>query len=131
MMKKLMFLLVALLCNYFVIRWVPIKPSFRLTDLFLQMLMNPFKYFIMMITFCISFLCYSVLIRIVIEQVYSMFKHLSWVWSEVLLSICTIASLLFLLNVGFWQTLFILCFAIIYGMISIDLRKQAVTNTQL
>ncbi|WP_162595926.1 hypothetical protein [Bacillus sp. CGMCC 1.16541] len=125
-MKKLILLVIAAVCHSLVIRWVPINVSFRVTDLFLQMLMSPLKYIVVMFAFSLSFLCYSVFIRTAIEQMYMIKKQRPLSWSNVGLSLCMSASFFILFTFGFWQTLLILCFSFIYGIISIDLRKQAV-----
>jgi hypothetical protein len=130
MLKKLMLLAAATLSSHLFIRWFPITKPLSATYVILSLIMDPLHYFMAMVAFFIAFLSHSMLIKSIIEETYSFIKGREVRWREAVICYGDVDSFLFLWQAGQWQTILILCFSLVYGMISVDLSRNQIVDQQ-
>ncbi|MFC3882753.1 hypothetical protein ACFOU2_04260 [Bacillus songklensis] len=129
MLRKLMLLAVATASSYLFIQWLPVPKPISLAHIILALVMDPLHYFVAMVAFFLAFLSHSILIKSVVEETYSFMKGRQVRWGEAVICYGAACSFWFLWQAGQWQTILILCFSIVYGMISVDLRRNQVVDT--
>ncbi len=129
MVKKLVQLLGGFWCGYLVIKLLAIPVPFQFEPFIMGLLLNPFKFLSCMFLFMISFILHSVLIKNGIEQSFTFIKGKKIsIWNLLLCySVCINFIILFFL--GFWQTVSLLIFSIIYGIISIDSFETVISES--
>ncbi|MCH1624777.1 hypothetical protein [Fredinandcohnia quinoae] len=125
-MWKLINGIIGFISGYLFILFVPIDHSFKLSSLFIQFIVNPFFFFIVMICFLIGFLTNSILIKGIIEGTYKLFKGFNVSIPQLLMCYSVLISYLFLFILGWLQTFLLLVFSLIYGIISVDFKKDTV-----
>jgi hypothetical protein len=124
MLLKFSCLIVGFICGFFLINWVPIQQPFVIEEYISDYLFSPLEFFVIMICFLIGFLANSILIRSVVEESFQLIRGRRVNLVNLLISYSVMISFYFLFQLGFWQTLVLLCFSIIYGIISIDISKS-------
>ncbi|HWO95722.1 MAG TPA: hypothetical protein VNM45_05180 [Bacillus sp. (in: firmicutes)] len=129
MLKRLFQLAGGTLSGYGFIEWIPITKPISAAKIILALIMDPWHYFIAMVAFFFSFLSHSILIKSIVEETYSLIKRKTVRLWEVVISLGVAGSFFFLFQRGGWQAMLILCFSVVYGMISVDLRRKHVTDT--
>lgn len=129
MLKRLFQLVGGTASGYAFIQWLPIAKPMSATKIILALVMDPWHYFIAMVAFFFSFLLHSILIKSILEETYSLLKRKRARLPEAVISCGALGSFFFLAQEGEWQALLILCFSVVYGMISVDLRKKHVMDT--
>lgn len=129
MLKRLFQLVGGTTSGYAFIQWLPIEKPMPATKIILALVMDPWHYFIAMVAFFFSFLLHSILIKSIVEETYSLLKRKTAHLWEVFISCGALGSFFFLSQEGEWQALLILCFSVVYGMISVDLRRKHVMDT--
>ena len=124
MMLKVAYVIVGYICGYLTIQWIPISEPFQLSSFIIQLILHPLNFLRAMLSFFIGFLVNSILIRVAIEQTYAFIKKKKINVFELLICYSVLLSFYQLFQYGFWQTLVFLTFALIYGMISVDLKRN-------
>ncbi|MGM7682677.1 hypothetical protein ACSVDA_11050 [Cytobacillus sp. Hm23] len=126
MLMKIISLFTGFLCGYVFIRWIPIESPVTLSGILNNLIFDPLKFIAAMVCFFVGFICNAFLIRSAIEQTYLIFKKNKVSFLDIALSYGILPSFYLLFNMGYWQSLIYLSFAVIYGMISIDLKRNSV-----
>ncbi|WP_078413628.1 hypothetical protein [Priestia abyssalis] len=129
MLKRLFQLVGGAVSGYAFIQWLPITKPISATKIILALVMDPWHYFIAMVAFFFSFLLHSILIKSIVEETYSLLKRKTARLWEAFISCGSLGSFFFLAQEGEWQALLILCFSVVYGMISVDLRRKHAMDT--
>lgn len=129
MLKRLFQLAGGTASGYAFIQWIPAAKQMSVTKIVLALIMDPWHYFIAMVAFFFSFVFYSILIKSIVEEAYSLIKWKTARLWEAVISCGALGSFFFLSREGEWQSLLILCFSVVYGMISVDLRRKHVMDT--
>ncbi len=78
----------------------------------------------MMICFFIGFIAHSAIIKSVIENVHLNVKGKRFSFLQLFLPLSLVVGYFVLFSFGPWQTFLLLAFSIIYGIISLDLKKN-------
>jgi hypothetical protein len=128
MLKKLMLLAAATASSHLFIQWLPVTKPVSATHIILALIMDPLHCFAAMVAFFIAFLSHSMLIKSIIEETYSFIKGRGVRWGKAVICCGAVGSFLFLWQEGQWQTVLILCFSLVYGMISVDLSRNQIVD---
>lgn len=123
MFLKLICLVLGFICGYYFVSLVPIKSPFVLSEYIAEYLLNPFIFFAIMIFFFIGFLVNAYLIRSAIEETIKLIRGEKIHLIEIFISYSVVGSFYTLFQLGFWQTLVLLSFSLIYGIISLDIKS--------
>jgi hypothetical protein len=115
--------------GYAFIHWLPFAKPMSVSKMILALIMDPWHYFIAMVAFFFSFLFHSILVKALVEEAYLFIKKKKVHWKEIVLACGAAGSFFFLAQEGEWQTMLILCFSVVYGMISVDLRREHMMDT--
>lgn len=123
MAKKMIPLLIGFLCGNLFIKLFPIVVPFELSELLLIFVLNPFEFLVAATVFMIGFLMNAVIMEEGIEQItLLLFRKKAEIYKIFLFLLLLISfSLLFI--TGFWQTMVLFCFSLLYGIISIDFKR--------
>jgi hypothetical protein len=111
-------LAMSLLAGYLFIKWFPVIELVSISDIIVELVLSPVKFFASSIAFMAGFLINADLIKKEIAVIIDLFQ--GDYSAELLLLPLHIAGFFLLSTVGLWQTLLFLCLALIYGMISVD-----------
>jgi hypothetical protein len=108
----------SLISGYLFIKWCPVIELVSMSDIIVQLVLSPVKFFASSISLMAGILLNAELFKeeaaMVMNIVHRPFP------SEALVFPIHIAGLYFLSTLGLWQTMLFLCLALIYGMISVD-----------
>ncbi|MCA1030550.1 hypothetical protein LCL95_05780 [Bacillus timonensis] len=129
MLSKLIISGVAFLFGYVVTKWIPIPQGVDASDVLIGFILSPVKFFAAMVCFFISFFLHSILIKRSIELTYGLFKGEIIDKVELVASCFFFVSFFILFQLGFWQTMVLLVFSTIYGIISLDFRHKNLSET--
>lgn len=124
MFLKFVSLVFGFIFGYLLIHWVPVQLPFDISQYLVEYVFDPLKFFAIMMSFLLGFLCNSILIRTALEETIRLLLKRSIRMSHLFIGYSVIFSFYFLLQMGFWQTLILLCFSMIYGIISIDINRN-------
>ena len=124
MLKKLISLFLGNFCGIVLSLMVVIPTPFSMEDLFVSFVLNPVKFFLVMIIFMVGFICFSHLIKGLIEQTYNVSTGKNTQVVELLLCSSVLISFFLLFLVSFWQTFFLFLFSTVYGLFSVELTKK-------
>jgi hypothetical protein len=115
-------MVMSLISGYLFIKWFPEMELLRLSDIIVELVLNPVEFFASSIAFMTAFLINADLMKKEIGLLIDLFQGRV---SIVLFAIpLHIMCFYYLSIIGVWQTLILLCLALIYGMISVDFSGE-------
>lgn len=118
---------IGFICGLLLTKLLIIDSPFKASELMIEFILNPLLFFAVMVCFLIGFVANSVLVKEAIQQTYSFFCKQNFSMVNLLVSYCVIIiNFVVLFQLGFWQTLVLSCFTIIYGIISIEFKSNTV-----
>lgn len=117
-------LMVGFLCGVLMIKWFPITFPINPSELFVSFVFHPLEFFAACIMFIIGFIMNGKIIKRIAMVLIEAVKQRNLPSLEICLGVVLLVIQVFLLKEGFWQTLALLSFSFVYGMISIDFRKE-------
>lgn len=126
MVAKFFLLIIGFICGYLLIHWVPVIIPFTISEYLAEYLFDPLKFFAIMISFFIGFLVNSILIRTALEETIRLLLGRKIRIGQFMIGYSVCGSFYLLFQLGFWQTLILLCFSLIYGIISIDIYRDKI-----
>jgi hypothetical protein len=124
MLKKLISLFLGNFCGIALLILISIPKPFSMEALFVSFVLNPVKFFLVMIVFMVGFICFSHLIKGLIEQTYNLLTRKDTQAIELLLCSSVLMSFFLLFLVSFWQTFFLFLFSTVYGLFSVEVSKK-------
>ncbi len=130
MLFKLLCGVTGFFSGFFFIRLIEIEEPFNLSELLIGFILNPFQFFAAMICLLISFITNAILLKEAIIQTLFIVKKQSFSFKNAALGYCVILIFILLFQIGFWHTLVLSFFTVIYGIISIDFKKNVVYEHQ-
>ncbi|MFT4413127.1 hypothetical protein ACLM5H_04620 [Fredinandcohnia humi] len=125
-MDKLMYEVIGFLCGYLLILLSPNSSPFEISDLLMRFIVNPFLFFILMMCFLIGFLSHSIIVKASIESTYRLIKGHSISLYQAFINYSLYVGYFFLFIIGPWEAVLLLAFSLMYGIISVDLKKNHV-----
>ncbi|PLR99774.1 hypothetical protein [Bacillus sp. T33-2] len=112
-------------CTYLWTEWVPVSHPFDVSEFFVELVLDPFDFFVSAIIFIIGLIAYGSLIRegiraagLVSKKRQGALLPVSFIWISIL------AVLLFLFKAGPWQMIIFLGFSLLYGIISLGFNEK-------
>jgi hypothetical protein len=125
MIIKLTQLFIGGIGGYLYIMWMPVHFPIGMSEFILEVLMDPIRFFAAAIAFVAAFLNVAALIKTGFEKISSGLNEIKT--DKAGLVVCLIVPPLFFF---FWQldkhhTLLLFCFALLYGIISIDFKRNS------
>ncbi|WP_421379298.1 hypothetical protein ACOJQI_15090 [Bacillus salacetis] len=118
MLLSIFKLAVSLITGYLFIKWCPVIELVSVSDIIVELVLDPVKFFASSIAFMAGFLINADLIKKEIAMIIDLF-HGEYS-AEIFLIPLHIGGFYLLSIAGLWQTLLFLCLALVYGMISVD-----------
>ncbi|MGM0845992.1 MAG: hypothetical protein ACQEUT_13535 [Bacillota bacterium] len=116
----------SLVTGYLFIKWCPVIELLSISDIIVELVLNPFMFFASSLAFMTCFLINADLIK---KEILLLSNLIVGQYSvEVLVIPLHIAGIYFLSTIGLWQTLLFLCLGLIYGMISVDFSESRRTS---
>lgn len=128
-MDKFIYEVIGFFCGFMLIVLTPRISIIEIPELLMSFIVNPFLFFIIMICFFIGFIAHSVIIKNVIEDVYQNASEKRFSFLQLFIPISLVVGYFILFLFGPWQTFLLLAFSIIYGIISLDLKKNKAFDT--
>lgn len=120
MLLKLFSLFTGFGAGILFIRSLPVEKPFNINEFLLDLILHPMQFFIGMVFFIISFLANAYLLKTGMEETYFLLKKKSIEWFDLLLSYSVVIIFYILFVQGFWQTIFLLLFSILYSFLSLN-----------
>jgi hypothetical protein len=121
---KLLCLFGGFICGYLMISWMPNVEPFIFTNFITDLVFNPLKSFLAMISFFVGFLANAVLIRSAVEETVFFFSGRKFRLGELAISYGVAGSFYFLFQLNLLLTSLFLMFSAVYGMMSIDFQRK-------
>jgi hypothetical protein len=117
-------LIVGFIFGLLLIKLVPFPFSFPLSEIFVAFIFHPLKFFAVSIVFTIGIMMYGNLFGSLIAFIVSRKKRKSIPFLQFCIFLCIMVEFFVLFRFGPWQAIVLLCFSIIYGMMTLDFRKE-------
>lgn len=117
---------IGFISGFFFTRLIKVEEPFSLSELLIGFILNPIQFFAAMLCFLVSFVTNAILLKEAIIQTLAILKKQSYSLKSAALGYSVSLSFLLLFQIGFWHTLVLSFFTIIYGIISIDFKKNVV-----
>ncbi|MDF2903880.1 MAG: hypothetical protein K0S25_1518 [Bacillus sp. (in: firmicutes)] len=112
-------LILGLLCGILLVKWMPLSYPISITEMFLKFVLYPLQFFASSIAFIFGSIIHGNLIRYIFSITPSSKKRRSNLIIRLLILLGVLINFFVLCNIGFWQSGFLLCCSIVYGMISV------------
>ncbi|WP_026585177.1 hypothetical protein [Bacillus sp. J33] len=123
MYYQLLKLLTGLISGFLYIKLFPVSIPMGISDMIVIFVLEPGGFFLGMIFFIIAFLAYAELIRGAVELTVFFIKYKNIHFFELLFSVLSFVSFIILSAISIWETIALFFFSVIYGIISLDLKK--------
>jgi hypothetical protein len=118
--KKMLQLLIGYICGYLYIMWIPIHLPNQLSEVIVEVVLNPVPFVASILAFFIGFLIHADILKKGIEKMtISMWKG-KFMKIEILFILSVFISLFLLSLQALWPALILFCFSFLYGMLSLD-----------
>lgn len=120
MFWRIVQLMLSLICGVLLIKWVPITIPFSFSELFVSFVLSPLTFFGAAVVFVFGILINGKLIQYILfwTRKTNPNNSGSGQLSQVILCYVVFINFILLLNIGLWQTVPLLFFSVLYGMIS-------------
>jgi hypothetical protein len=124
MVLKFICVVIGFFSGFFFTKLITIDDPFSLSELLIGFVLNPIQFFAAMICFLIAFVSNAILLKEAVIQTQAIVKKQSYSPMDAAIGYSVIISFIILFQIGFWHTLALSFFTIIYGIISIDFKKN-------
>jgi hypothetical protein len=121
--KHAAFLIIGYLSAYLACTWVPVQLPFQMSEFIMMLILNPTKSFFSMILFTIGFILHSILIKSAFSLTYKILRNEGSVL-EATISYCVFINFYILFQIGFWQTLVLAVFSVLYGLATANVQLK-------
>lgn len=122
-LNKTFQLIFGLICGLLLIKWVPLPFPFSLTELFVTFVLDPVKFFAASLVFIVGIIMHGKLIKYIFTMTAKVRNKKTGTIVQLILCYGVILNFMILLKIGIWQTISLLGFSILYGMISLDYKE--------
>lgn len=119
-----LFLIIGLICGYFMIAWTPTVEPFELELLLTDMIFDPMKTFFALVSFLIGFIANAVLIRTAIWHTLRAWRKETMNRKECFLSYSVFVTFMILAAIDVKKTVIFFLFSFVYGMMSMSVYKE-------
>jgi hypothetical protein len=116
-------LIFGFICGLLLIKWVPLPFPFSASELFVSFVLNPLKFFAAAVVFIIGIIMNGKLLKYIFTMTAKVLKNKTNTVVQLIFCYGVIINFIILLKIGIWQTTSLLCFSILYGMISLDYKE--------
>ncbi|USK32360.1 hypothetical protein LIT25_17370 [Bacillus sp. F19] len=130
MFKHAAYLIIGYLSAYLVCTWVPVQLPFQMSEFIMMLILNPTKSFFSMILFTIGFILHSILIKSAFSLTYKILRNEGSVL-EATISYCVFINFYLLFQIGFWQTLVLAAFTVLYGLATAKVQRTSLKKAHL
>ncbi|RIW28009.1 hypothetical protein D3H55_22400 [Bacillus salacetis] len=118
MLRTILKVALSFLAGYLFINWCPVITLIRVSDMIVEFVLNPVRFFASSIAFMAAVLISAELIKNEASMILNLFQGNCS--AEILVFPIHLAGVYYLSTIGLWQTMLLLSLSIVYGMISID-----------
>lgn len=118
--KKIIQLFIGYICGFLYILWIPIHLPNPLSEIIVEIVLNPVPFVASILAFFIGFLIHADLIKKGIEMMAIGLWSEKFVKIEILFIFFVFISLFLLSLLALWPALIFFCFSFLYGMLSLD-----------
>lgn len=117
--KKMYQLGFGFLCGYLFIKWVPfaIRPS--LEEVLVNFVLKPLEFFIAAVTLIVGIVLNGELIKYILIMIVNSIHQKNWSVLALVICLGVFINFFALFKIGIWQSWMLLCFSLLYGMISL------------
>jgi hypothetical protein len=120
--KHAAFLIIGYLSAYLACTWVPVQHPFQMSEFIMMLILNPAKSFFSMILFTIGFILHAFLIKSALSLTYKIIRNEGNVL-EAAISYCVFINFYLLFQIGFWQTLVLAAFTVLFGLATVNIQR--------
>jgi hypothetical protein len=124
MLRSIIYIFVGFMSGYIFITLTPINHSENMASILLSFIVDPLQFFTAMVCFFTGYLANSVLLKNMIEQMLRLFKGMIVNWPNILYSGACMVNFYLFFQIGFWHSIVLLLFTIVYAIISIDIKEE-------
>jgi hypothetical protein len=128
--KHAAFLIIGYLSAYLACTWVPVQLPFQMSEFIMMLIFNPTKSFFSIILFTIGFILHSILIKSAFSLTYKILRNEGSVL-EATISYCVFINFYILFQIGFWQTLVLAVFTVLYGLATANVQRTSLKKAHL
>lgn len=118
--KKIIQLLIGYICGFLFIMWIPIHLPNKLSDIIVEVVLNPVPFVASILAFFIGFLLHADLLKKGIEMMAISMWRGKFLKFEILFIFFVFLSFYLLSLQALWPAVIFFCFSFLYGMISLD-----------
>ena len=119
-------LIMTFLLGYLFITWFPASERFDKPEFIVELVLNPVQFFAASIAFMVGLMVQGNVLK---AEMFSILQLINGKLHKELMIIPFHTGVLFVLSgYGVWQTMIFSCLAFIYGIISLDFRRQGGHN---
>lgn len=117
--KKMYQLGFGFLCGYLFIKWFPfaIRPS--LEEVLVNFVLKPLEFFIAVVILIVGIVLNGELIKYILMMIVKSIRLKNWSVLSLLICLGVFINFFALFKIGIWQSWMLLCFSLLYGMISL------------
>ncbi len=130
MFGKILSIILGFFCGMMFIRNLSIEHPFSVPEFLLDLILDPIQFFMAMFFFFVSFLANAHLLKNAIEETYALIKERKGNGADLIVSYFVFFVFWGLMFMGFWETFTLLCFTIIYSLLSVNVTSLKETETE-
>ncbi len=121
--KKMYQLGFGFLCGYLFIKWVPyaFRPSFE--EVLVNFVLKPLEFFFAAVILIVGIILNGELIKYVLTMTVNVIRKKNWSAISLVICLGVFINFFTLFKLGIWQSWTLLCFSLLYGMISLIDKK--------
>ncbi len=116
-------LILGLVCGMLLIKWIPLSYPFSLTELFVKFVLNPLEFFAFSMALIFGGIIHGNLLKYVLTITPTSLRIRSNWNLRFLIFLGMLINFFLLFNIAFWLSAFLLCFSIVYGMLSLVFQE--------
>lgn len=120
MTNRAVFLVAGYLCWAMYVHWMPVIYPFNVRVFFTELILDPLRFFLAMISFFIGFLCHAVTVRNVIAQFRSVKNKNQPFKVTMMIDYFVFLVYYFMIQSNVVLSLIFIAFSIFYGIISVE-----------
>ena len=117
--KKIFQLVFGFLCGYLFIKWVPFSFQLSFEEVLVNFVLKPLKFFGAAVILMVGSILNGELIKFLFKMIVNGFRKNNWSVLSLVICFGVFINFFALFKIGIWQTMMLLCFSMLYGMISL------------
>lgn len=128
MLKSAICLILGFLSGYLVCQWIKVQLPFYLPEFMMHLVLNPLKSFFSMLLFTAGFMLNAYLLKEAWRLTIGILLKNEGNVLETAINYCVFIQFYILFQIGFWQTLMLAGFTVIYGLATINRKRYSLKN---